>query len=442
MLDIQPFLTAYDPTDLPGGSVDPLGFDTGYELFAEKILPGLTNVANRPRYLSAFCAALVLIEACDVDGPGVGVREAKREIVQRMERFWALACVLASEKDASLPASGVRGLRYVQGHIRRISARTSSNADYRLLSHQARYGMLAIYGPLADKLRLASTDTYDLTDPGRRLGEAFLRETDMPEEIRAAVIKPAAVNLELIAEWGLRAHVNGKPGADEAAALVDTIEGDATRSRMCAHLRAHPPCADESELHRLGRILQALDASPDRDLAEAVRAILAYEKAFRSSLLAFQRVLARTQAAPYMFKLADVDGDPVFARLHREAGGVFDALDRALSETKTTAFQQGLDRAGEVRRFVAATADAKTPEELVVTVLERHRAVLGARMSGGRPKMPWLEIDGGVVRATLASAQQMRGEPDTPEAIAAHPYRSWAADRFYGPWTAVSGGEA
>lgn len=24
---IEPFLTAYDPSDLPGGSVDPLGFD-------------------------------------------------------------------------------------------------------------------------------------------------------------------------------------------------------------------------------------------------------------------------------------------------------------------------------------------------------------------------------------------------------------------------------
>lgn len=44
------FLTAYDPSDLPGGSLDPLGFERGYLFLADKILPGLTNVANRPRY--------------------------------------------------------------------------------------------------------------------------------------------------------------------------------------------------------------------------------------------------------------------------------------------------------------------------------------------------------------------------------------------------------
>lgn len=39
------FLTAYDPSDLPGGSLDPLGFERGYLCLADKILPGLTNVA-------------------------------------------------------------------------------------------------------------------------------------------------------------------------------------------------------------------------------------------------------------------------------------------------------------------------------------------------------------------------------------------------------------
>ena len=46
------FLTAYDPSDLPGASVDPLGFERGYLFLADKILPGLTNVASRPRYFA------------------------------------------------------------------------------------------------------------------------------------------------------------------------------------------------------------------------------------------------------------------------------------------------------------------------------------------------------------------------------------------------------
>jgi len=51
---LQFSLTAYDPTDLPGGSIDPLGFERGYLFLADKILPGLTNVASRPRYFSVL----------------------------------------------------------------------------------------------------------------------------------------------------------------------------------------------------------------------------------------------------------------------------------------------------------------------------------------------------------------------------------------------------
>jgi len=34
------FLTACDPSDLSGGSLDPLGFERGYLFLADKILPG------------------------------------------------------------------------------------------------------------------------------------------------------------------------------------------------------------------------------------------------------------------------------------------------------------------------------------------------------------------------------------------------------------------
>ncbi|NNB85289.1 hypothetical protein [Corallococcus exiguus] len=61
-VELVPFLTALDPSDLPGGSVDPMGFDRGYTLLADKLLPGLTNVASRPRYLSMLCAGASLIE--------------------------------------------------------------------------------------------------------------------------------------------------------------------------------------------------------------------------------------------------------------------------------------------------------------------------------------------------------------------------------------------
>lgn len=95
-MQLQPFLTSYDPTDLPGGSVDPLGFDRGYTWLAEKILPGLTNAADQPRYLSTLCAALVLAEGASSATTPRERERVRREVVLRAERFWVLACVLAT----------------------------------------------------------------------------------------------------------------------------------------------------------------------------------------------------------------------------------------------------------------------------------------------------------------------------------------------------------
>src|SRR5438105_4483313 len=111
------FLTAFDPSDLPGSSIDPLGFDRGYMFLADKILPGLTNVANRPRYLGMLCAGIELAEVDDGDPPKKLYNE-RRETVLRLERLWALANVMAA--DGSRPASGIRGIRYVSEELNRL----------------------------------------------------------------------------------------------------------------------------------------------------------------------------------------------------------------------------------------------------------------------------------------------------------------------------------
>ena len=133
MLDL--FLTAYDPSDLPGTSIDPLGFERGYLFLADKILPGLTNVAAHPRYLALLCAGIHLSgDAVDVSRREL-VRKHRQEIILRLERFWALANVLA-RPDGS---GGVRGVTYAQAcadDLRRSGA-TRTTAKYPLLSRQS-----------------------------------------------------------------------------------------------------------------------------------------------------------------------------------------------------------------------------------------------------------------------------------------------------------------
>jgi hypothetical protein len=91
------FLTAYDPSDLPGGSVDPLGFDRGYTFLADSILPGMTNVASRPRYISVLCTGVFLGDN-ESEVSFSHKRENRRECALRLERLWAPANVLL--KDA------------------------------------------------------------------------------------------------------------------------------------------------------------------------------------------------------------------------------------------------------------------------------------------------------------------------------------------------------
>src|SRR5689334_3456249 len=98
MIAITPFLTAYDPSDLPGASIDPLGFERGYLLLAEKLLPGLTNVASKPRYFGVLCAGVRLADMSEADSPRAQAQR-RLETVLRLERLWGLANVLASQND-------------------------------------------------------------------------------------------------------------------------------------------------------------------------------------------------------------------------------------------------------------------------------------------------------------------------------------------------------
>lgn len=51
-----PFVTAYDPIGGSSGSIDPLGALQTYGTLADLLLPGVTTITTRSRYLSMLCA--------------------------------------------------------------------------------------------------------------------------------------------------------------------------------------------------------------------------------------------------------------------------------------------------------------------------------------------------------------------------------------------------
>ncbi|HKO19822.1 MAG TPA: hypothetical protein VJU82_13135, partial [Acidobacteriaceae bacterium] len=334
------FLTAYDPSDLPGTSIDPLGFERGYLFLADRILPGLTNVAARPRYFGMLCAGIHLA-GVDSTTPPRSAYSQRLPVLLRMERLWGLANVLASSSrgDAEGQLQGIRGLRYLQARSVVLGDRrmTQTSADFRVLSRQVQYGVVGIYAAVAQGMRmLGDRRALSLTpDLGDRLGEAFVDETEMPAPIRTAVKDDKPVSLAVLADWGGRAHVSGRAGAEERRCLRDAVIRNAVRLRMTRLLAEHQAEEGEEELQRLTRVERSLrDREEDEDLRDAVQAIIAYEGAYRIAQLALERLIWLCRKSPAL-DVRNCEGDEVLQlvlqRLPKSVGKLQGILDAAKS---------------------------------------------------------------------------------------------------------------
>lgn len=428
--DPLPFLTAWDPSDLPGGSVDPLGFDRGYNCLADEILPGLTNVARLPRYLSLLCAGASL--GPETTSPTRSEIEQRQRAVLRLEKFWALANVLAAEADGP-GARGVRGVTYAERQRDALAREglRSSGADFVLLSRQVQYGVLGIYGNIAAGMKLLDRKTLGLTtEYGERLAQAFLAETHAPRSLRLAVLgSDGQVGLDALRAWGREAHVAVAPGREEARILGQALRLDPVRARMTDALARNRSRPDESELERLERIAGKL-VGEDRDLAEGIEAILAYERCYRLALLALERILWRCGSAGSI-ETSTLAADPVLEDVARRAPAAVERFERALEEGSTVGARNGLGRLADVRAFLARLGPRKLSAAVLVdAVLARHADVQQGKLDRGRRKLPWVEVADGVATLTLARAPEVQGEPRRVEDIVAHEYRTASADAF------------
>jgi len=432
------FLTAFDPSDLPGASVDPLGFERGYLFLADKVLPGLTNAANRPRYLSVLCAGAYLAES--QDGSPRAQYEKRLDCVLRFERFWALANVLASREggEDKWPSAGVRGVTYAMPKAETLVAKQLSrtNADFKLLSRQTPYGVVGLYAAVADGLHLIDRATMDVSlgmGLGENLAKSFLDETQAPTELRRAVREDGDVSVRDLTAWGARAHIADTYGMEEARCLKEASRLDDTRSRMLRILAEFPNVGeDRGELDRLDRIAKALESKAGHaDLREAICGILAYEKCSRLVQLGLERLLwvCRTaQSADIAW--AELGTDSVLDRVRESLPAAVKRLGGLLDAPTTEPFSKDLNRLADTRQFLELAASSRDVGALVQATLDRHRDVQRGKFDRGRRKLPWLEVNGGRLNLTMTRVGGLNYEATTPDDVAPHPYRLASADAF------------
>jgi len=426
------FLTAFDPSDLPGTSVDPLGFDRGYRFLADKILPGLTNVADRPRYFGMLCAGVALASVNASDPPRKLYND-RREAVLRLERLWTLANVLAA--DESRPTSGVRGVRYVVEEVARLrrAGAKSATARFKLLSRQEPYGALGIYGTIAEGLRLlVDRQTFTLSpDAGDALAEAFLDETKMPPAVKRAVLEDTEVSTGVLADWGVRAHISATPGKEEARHLAEALHRNPLRSRTAQRLRYVPRRDGELELARIRRIHKSIaDGGTDADLKDAFEAILGFEGCYRAAMLGFERILWLCRSATNaILSREQLRSDKIIHNVCQVLPVAAQRLRRAFEEQRTGHLQGEIERIEDVRRFIErAAAVCDNPLSLCNALLERHMDVQHGKFDRGRRKMPWIESGATGLALTATRTGGLSYSVESPDQITPHPYRLAAAD--------------
>jgi len=429
------FLTAYDPSDLPGSSLDPLGFERGYLFLADKILPGLTNVARRPRYFSVLCAGASLANVT-TDDPLRLQYKKRLECIQRFERFWALANVLASEgSEGELPTSGIRGVTYVANKVEsmhRAGARRV-NADFKLLSRQLPYGVVGIYGAVADGMRLLERATFTLSqDLGERLAEGFLKETDTPTVLIKAVRENSDIPIEVLTDWGKRAHISGETSPTEQSCIAEALHRNPTRSRMAEVLANHPFKGEEdTETQRFKRLLSSLsNGASNTDLHEAVSAILAYEECYQVVMLGFERLLwlCRTLPSASISK-TDLNSDQVLALVCDRLPAVVNHFGKVLDSAQSEQFRGDLEVLEDTRRFLERSSSmCDSQESLAQELMIRHGDVQQGKFDHGHRKMSWLNVVSDHISLNMTRVGGLDREATLPGDIAPHPYRLFSAD--------------
>jgi hypothetical protein len=428
---IEMFLTAYDPSDLPGTSIDPLGFERGYLYLADKILPGLTNVASHPRYFALICAGVQLSgDTVDVTRREL-VRQRRQETILRLERFWALANVLARPGDSG----AVRGVTYAQAWAEKLrdSGAVRTNGQYPLLSRQSQYGAIGMYANVASGMRFLNREDFTLTPAlGEVAAEAFQDETKLPASLRRAVLDDGDVSLATLKAWGEQAHVEGEVKTGEAECLLEALHSNPVRSRTAELLYRHPRKNDqETELSRLARVALSLKGkNQNRDLREAIECIVEFESCYQIVSLAMERLLwlgRHHSAATVTFR--ELERDPIMETVMKEIPTRTERFLNTLRSGTEAAFCHDLTRLSDVRRFLEdASAACGNTGELVSVVINRHTDIQRGKFDRGRRKMAWLECNGTRINLTMTRAGGRNSETTLSEQIDPHPYRVQAAD--------------
>lgn len=415
----MPFVSAWDPRAVSSGSIDPLGALRPFTAIATTLLPGVTTITTRVRYLSWVCAGLRLLD--EVKGAPAGGRagRARRQRVLAFERWVALATgTYALENGLAEDHAAWRQLRGVS-YVRRAVAEGVRSAAFPMLRNQAGVGGVGTYWVTLVAGGLVEDGSGALTGRGVALADAFLASAGTPERGRLKRVMDGAgvaLSRQALVEWGEGAHL-GAAKKTELRLLGDALLEPPAHRLVAAAMGADAVRSDRPAFESLGERLEADGSTVATRLVSVLAVAAAFEALHRELLFRFDTLRwagARRGVALKSAKLG-------VGRSGLRAAG--EALEAALDEHRTElppAVAEAVDGFwAAVRPVVEAQDDARTVEALV----RHHERVQAGKLDASRqPKLPWVELRGQEV--LVAPRYALESRPEAPDKAAfTHPYR-------------------
>ena len=416
----MPVVSAWDPRAAASGSIDPLGALRPFTAIATALLPGVTTITSRVRYLSWICAGLRLLDELPKAPSGGRAGRARRQEILAWERLLALATGMYAKSEGT--AENDPSWRQLRGisYVRRAVDEGIRSPKFPMLRNQGGVGGVGTYWVTLVAGGLIESDSGTLTPRGAKLGDAFLRHKATPSReslLRVVGGENFTFSDSVLINWGRASHL-GTASRRERRMLADALlEPDAHRRMAMATRATCATASDGNSFRLLAKHLKKQHDSLANQLAAVITVALSFEGLHRDLLYRFNQILAAGYHGPVRLRGIEFAGQ--LASLAQRA----DALQRALA-----AHQDRLPRpvATAMQAFSLAvehTVRSRNDEEQALNLIRYHDRVQAGKLDASRqPKRPWAEIRGNQIAIVPRYALDDRPtRPDSNQLT--HPYR-------------------
>lgn len=422
-----PVISSWDPRATSSGSIDPLGALRAYNAIAGFLIPGVTTITTRVRYLSWLCAGLRLLDEVDGAPAGGTAARSRRQRLLAWERFLVLATGhYAASRELPQDAPEWRGLRGIS-YVRNALGQGTTTTEFELLKNQAGVGGVGTYWVTMVQGGLVEDMSADLTDRGNKLAEDFLKRLDAPVGSSARNRMCGILGGEVprftredLVRWGKVVSLNASSGsAAEVRGLRDALLEPRTQrllSRTMDPIKA--PGSNQGTFKRLERALRKEKDEVAARMAAVMEMTRAFEHVHAGLLDQFDRL-----------RSLDLHGGPVDRRmavnaldLSSDLAGRGAELERCFEDLP----ELPRETAAPVRQFLAnvrPVLEAGTRDAFLQAICSHHDRVQAGKLDASRqPKQAWVELQDD--KLVVSPRFAIDGVPKPRETTAfTHPYR-------------------